>query len=900
MKCSSRIVRRRLPPNKTRDIARLWLAVLLAITASLGLRSPAAQAHSPHDIIRAVAISPNYANDQTVFLITSTPGWWKPTDLYRSVDGGVSWHSITNGLDHRREAVDIKLSPDYAADGTAFIATEGDGVYRSTDHAASWSASNTGLGALYVSHLAVSPSFATDRTLLTAGTFGGLFRSQDGGESWTSVFDAATKFASLAFASAENGKVVAFAGDSSGAVHRSEDGGRTWQREFNRPEMGAVHVIAPSPDFASDGAYFVGTEKLGLWRAVDGALLNGASERFTALPGAERDAPDSPHALCCSEANAASLAQSAGVYLPVLSAMTDVNATAAGLDIRAVSVSPDFAQDETVLAAARKRLAFRTRNGGNSWHAVGAEAELTHPQADEYGMPDFYDLALSPAFATDRTVFLAGFNGLFKSEDGGTTWEQLETLANGLPTGLSVSPNFANDGQVAAVTQHAGTLVSHNRGDSWETWNRGLLDGRIYGIEHSPDFANDAFFFTFERGGIRRVTDKTTDYDWDAWSFGLRPPDPESGETVSVNFPEASAISPDFAADGSIFIGARHYGLYDSHDGGRTWELLWEQKYSPVAFAISPDYADDRTLFVSILNDGLFKSSDAGENWTNVMDAAPWLSGSSVDEFPYWHYIIYPAISPNFANDGTIFAGASDGLFKSEDGGESWDEVPDFMDRFIMALALSPDYAADPTLLVSVKGLGLFKSEDGGETFSPIAPDLLRDHHLLRNIRFADDQTVFAYADHLLRSDDGGHTWRLLTTPIRYENHKHPVHYYGDWARRNDLDSSMSSYSFSAQAGHHAVLDFAGTGVSWIGAKDDNLGIANVYVDGVLEATVDQYAATPQREAVLFSVLDLPPGPHTITVEVTGQRNPASTSARITLDAFDVTGFETASRLGVN
>jgi hypothetical protein len=90
-------------------------------------------------------------------------------------------------------------------------------------------------------------------------------------------------------------------------------------------------------------------------------------------------------------------------------------------------------------------------------------------------------------------------------------------------------------------------------------------------------------------------------------------------------------------------------------------------------------------------------------------------------------------------------------------------------------------------------------------------------------------------------------------------------------------------------AGDRATLSFRGTGVIWIGLKDEWSGIARVYLDGVLAGTVDTFGPSQSR-APLFAVSGLASGDHTLAVEVTGDRNAASGGAWIWVDAFDVTG----------
>jgi hypothetical protein len=75
--------------------------------------------------------------------------------------------------------------------------------------------------------------------------------------------------------------------------------------------------------------------------------------------------------------------------------------------------------------------------------------------------------------------------------------------------------------------------------------------------------------------------------------------------------------------------------------------------------------------------------------------------------------------------------------------------------------------------------------------------------------------------------------------------------------------------------------------VKWIGYKDSAAGIAKVYVDGTLVQQVDLYSTTAQAKTVIYSNTGLAAGTHTLTVEVTGTKNPSSRSAWVWVDAFD-------------
>ncbi|MGE0454786.1 MAG: hypothetical protein AB7O37_10230 [Vicinamibacteria bacterium] len=85
-----------------------------------------------------------------------------------------------------------------------------------------------------------------------------------------------------------------------------------------------------------------------------------------------------------------------------------------------------------------------------------------------------------------------------------------------------------------------------------------------------------------------------------------------------------------------------------------------------------------------------------------------------------------------------------------------------------------------------------------------------------------------------------------------------------------------------------AILRFVGTGVSWIGYRDEWSGLADVYLDGIWQRRVDTYASPARSQAVLFSREDLAPGPHVLVVEVAGAKQPASLGSWVWVDAFEV------------
>ncbi|HEY9241461.1 MAG TPA: beta-galactosidase [Streptosporangiaceae bacterium] len=118
--------------------------------------------------------------------------------------------------------------------------------------------------------------------------------------------------------------------------------------------------------------------------------------------------------------------------------------------------------------------------------------------------------------------------------------------------------------------------------------------------------------------------------------------------------------------------------------------------------------------------------------------------------------------------------------------------------------------------------------------------------------------------------------------------------YTGSWTHANASNANYtagdydSTESWSTQAGATMSVTFTGTAVQWIGPKNNNGGIAGVAIDGTQVATVDTYATGKEFQQVLFSKTGLAAGSHTLTITVTGNKNPASSADTVVVDAINV------------
>jgi photosystem II stability/assembly factor-like uncharacterized protein len=187
----------------------------------------------------------------------------------------------------------------------------------------------------------------------------------------------------------------------------------------------------------------------------------------------------------------------------------------------------------------------------------------------------------------------------------------------------------------------------------------------------------------------------------------------DSGDSWSLIAPilpflcDAIDISPEFQNDHIFYAGGNDFGVFRSTDGGASWSRLVEMGTNVYGIDFSPSYAQDQTIFVNATG-GIYRTQDGGQSWDSIGMAGMALG-----------------VSPNFAADGTLFAGNKNStageLFRSRDRGNTWVELTGFNPyNFFHTIELSPDYAHDQTLVIGIDCRPLTISEDGGETWFEI------------------------------------------------------------------------------------------------------------------------------------------------------------------------------------
>ncbi|HEY1288648.1 MAG TPA: hypothetical protein VGF58_10025 [Burkholderiales bacterium] len=106
----------------------------------------------------------------------------------------------------------------------------------------------------------------------------------------------------------------------------------------------------------------------------------------------------------------------------------------------------------------------------------------------------------------------------------------------------------------------------------------------------------------------------------------------------------------------------------------------------------------------------------------------------------------------------------------------------------------------------------------------------------------------------------------------------------GDWVEADSrFGWSGGGAMQSTVAGATATFQFSGTSVTWIGARSDGGGTADISVDGGPARQISLVSRPNEKHAPVVTLHDLSPGQHTLTIRVT-----SAAPAVVVVDAFDV------------
>lgn len=321
--------------------------------------------------------------------------------------------------------------------------------------------------------------------------------------------------------------------------------------------------------------------------------------------------------------------------------------------------------------------------------------------------------------------------GLFRLQPGATEWE---AVAGGLPerVGVQTITLHPNDPKTIFIGTHDGPYRSTDGGEHWE----------------KPDFP---------------------DKDAVIWSIAFHPTQPNI-----------------------IFAGAAPVALYRSEDGGDTWHGIPQAK-SPghceregfdsrtICFTFNPARPDE--LYMGIEVGGVLHSTNGGDSWNDVssplMELAqlPHLQ-NNVGGRHCGHcegMLDTHAVAISSAAPGTAFLGVRMGIFRTDDGGASWQDTevgrfsPLTYCRDLIVSPHDPDvfYAALSGAAVSTDG-SLYRSDDAAATWKRIDHGVEAKSTIVNLAAHPTDPASLysvTRAGQVIGTDDNGDSWREHPLP---------------------------------------------------------------------------------------------------------------------------------------
>jgi len=205
-----------------------------------------------------------------------------------------------------------------------------------------------------------------------------------------------------------------------------------------------------------------------------------------------------------------------------------------------------------------------------------------------------------------------------------------------------------------------------------------------------------------------------------------------------TNGPEGISIRSLTTIDNVIYAGTRTDGVYASTDEGSTWYALNNGIETEEITAIT---SINDTLLIGTYDFGVYHSTDSGQTWL------PSSNNSGIN------------VATMVARDQYIFAGTSQGLFRSSDGGVNWEDI-----SFLPFYESVTEMCATGDKLIATDFTDTYASSDNGENWNIIQSVGYEIFSL-----YARGDSVFAGSrNKIYRSVDGGDTFIEIEIPFDY------------------------------------------------------------------------------------------------------------------------------------
>ena len=352
--------------------------------------------------------------------------------------------------------------------------------------------------------------------------------------------------------------------------------------------------------------------------------------------------------------------------------------------------------------------------------------------------------ALAIAPGNSKTIFIGyATGGLWKSTNNGTTF----------------SPVFDT-----YETSSIGSIAVADAPADWAGWEDEELDadsdleklGKARIVWVGTGEGNNRNSSSWGNG-VYRSTDGGATFE----HLGLEETNNIPGIAVDPRDPDVCYV----AALGHLWGANKERGVYKTTDGGKTWIAVLQIDENTGAGDLILDPGNPDTIYVAMYarrrtgwsysgiseTGGIFKSVDAGRTWKKLTNGLPNRTGRiGLDVYQGDSKIVMAVIESDEGgrigdpfNDRT----RAGGVFRSEDGGESWIRTFDFAPRSFYFSLIRIDPKDDQR--VYLPGWTVLMSDDGGKSFRGNIGSVMHvDFHAM--IVDPDD------SDHLLVGNDGG------------------------------------------------------------------------------------------------------------------------------------------------
>jgi photosystem II stability/assembly factor-like uncharacterized protein len=387
--------------------------------------------------------------------------------------------------------------------------------------------------------------------------------------------------------------------------------------------------------------------------------------------------------------------------------------------------------------------AFRSDDAGRTWTL------LTGDPFDE----NLAGLAFAPTDAS--VVYASSVKGIYRSTDGGETWQLRQSQPPFRPYILSFIAVDPRRSDTVFIGSYTGLFRSQDGGATWSPSGAGFGDPHAFvkRLIFAPGRAHTLYAGT-DVSGVFRSDDRGT--TWRPTTLG---PDAVGAQEYLGGLTlDAGGIVLRAGLSNRV---TKDSQIYESGDGGATWRAVGPG----ASFALSTLAADPITpglLYAGSPARGFFRSADAGAGWTPLNQG---LTASAITEL---------AADPVRA--AVFYAlDADHRLWRSRDGGSSWEALFD---------GLAPPLSVDPnrprTLYAGSASAIAVRSFDGGHRWSRIGTSeffcLLLDKFVI-DPRAGSKVYALLHGNNgigchngggvsaILESVDGGRTWTLVPGP---------------------------------------------------------------------------------------------------------------------------------------